>query len=370
MDWLDETRTGRLRAYMVSPTNLDAPYGELTGVQWSTLNLSAGYYTDARTTGAVDIADEPEWVRGSFIRLVYEIPEWGYSRELGTYAVVNDDATRSHGKWTGTLELRSMLYTMSTDVAPTGLTIAPGGRALAAIRNELQQAGRAYRFEDPLDYQFTGARKFSSGESRLSRCYALCTASGNRLDVDGHGLVTVSPYVEPAAKAPVLSLALDDPRGIVSDEVSRSTNWLEMPSRAAVTYRYTVTQGSDTVEKEITAYVDVSATSHANAGNRGYYVTDHQELADMSPATYSRALEIARQRLEAKSLEKVEWKLTTKYLPLWEGDVMELVIPDGRPEYAGARKCLVKNVELTGPYMDMSLTLKETASGDTEDDYE
>jgi hypothetical protein len=39
MDWLDLTRRGRLRAFMISPTNLDAPLGELTSIDWANFSL-------------------------------------------------------------------------------------------------------------------------------------------------------------------------------------------------------------------------------------------------------------------------------------------------------------------------------------------
>ena len=46
--------------------------------------------------------------------------------------------------------------------------------------------------------------------------------------------------------------------------------------------------------------------------------------------------------------------------------MVSLVVPDGEERYRGARKCLVKSVDLALDTMQMKLTLKETASGDEE----
>lgn len=368
LDWLDQTRKGYLHAYLIAPTNPDHVYGELEGVDWAASSVTAGYYTDTRTSGELTYVGDGWKPRGAFIRIVYEIPEWDYTREIGTYAPVKDPAKRSNGQWTTTLELHSMPYTMSLDIATCPTQIAAGASILTAMRKELEAAGRAYIFKAANDYRTTSPKLMETGKSRLSRLFELCQMSDNRLDVDGHGRMIIEPYVEPAKRPIVARIDLDDPRGIAYDDVQRSTNWLEMPTTAAVQYTFSE-KGSDgkMAQREINAAVSVTATNHASRTVRGYNIVDFHSITELTPATGAGAQAKAKQYLENDAYEKIEWELKSKFLPIWEGDVIELVIPDGDPDYAGVRRCLVKNVDIAFPSMDMTLTLKETNSLDEED---
>ena len=130
MDYKDLTRRVELHAYMVPPTNLDDVYVELEGVDWDSLNISCGYYTDTRVSGSLSVVGG-NWIRGSFVRIVMEIPEDDYAQELATFAVSNDDAEYRNGVWVTDLELVSMLHTMSLDLAPSTKAINAGSSILA-----------------------------------------------------------------------------------------------------------------------------------------------------------------------------------------------------------------------------------------------
>lgn len=367
LDWLDQTRKSRLRAYLVSPTNPDHVYEELTGVDWSASSLSAGYYTDTRTSGSLTFIGDGWNPRGAFIRIVHEIPEWDYEQELGTYAVIEDPATRSLGHWSNTLELHSMPYTMSLDIATCPMQIAAGASVTTAMKHELETAGRAYIFKAPNEYMFAHPKLMETGKSRLSRLFELCSLSNNRLDVDPHGRMVIEPYVLPAQRPVKAVIDLSDPRGIAYDSVARSTDWLGMPTTAAVSYSYSEKDASgEMVTREINAAVSVTATNHASKTVRGYNIVDFREVTDLSPATAMAAQQLAKRYLEENSYELIEWDITTKFMPLWEGDVIQLVIPDGDPMYSGTRRCMVKNLDLDLGTMDMTLTLKETNGLDEE----
>lgn len=366
-DWLDQRREGHMRAVMVSPNNPDIELGELTGINWATAAISGGYYTTARTSAALT-AKDTNWVENSFIRIIYEIPEWDYTRELGTYFVANDNSHRKNGCWETSFELHSMLAAIDAEIIPDRLVIQPGTCAIDVIKHILDEAERPYTFQTPLhDKRFQSATILDGGVSRLTRLSSMCSTSNNRLDVTGHGLIQVAPYVSPDSKTPKLNLSLTDPRGIVFDGLDRYSNRLELPNQAAVAYRYTITdENGNTYDEEITATVTAGPSSPNSASRIGYKITHYQELTEMSPATHARAEEIARANLANNTREKTEWNLRSKYLPLWTGDVITLDIPDGVERYAGRRKCLVKNVDIAGPFGDTTYTLKETSGGDEE----
>lgn len=360
-DWRDVTRRDKIVVQMVNPANIDAVMGELDGVDLSGSTLTAAYYTDTRTSGKLRVIGEG-WQRGSFVRITHQVPEWNYSRELGTYIVTNDDRSRENGAWAYELTLQSLLFGLSTDKLVRPWAIANNAMMLKAARQCLDAAGYQYVFDGANDYRFKGARIMETGTDRLSALYALCQTANNRLDVDGHGRVTMGKYVPPSSRVPVFRIDLSDPRGVALDGLSGSTDYLEIPNVVGVCYKY----NSGGKQREIDASARVSSTSpHAHAA-RGYTVTDFRELNEMTPATAARAQQLAAQFLANDSVEHVEWQLETIYLPIWEGDVVDLVINDGQADYQGVRRCLVKNAEISLEDMRMSLTLKETASGDDE----
>lgn len=362
MDWKDLTRRGIVTVTMVNPTDLDATMGELVGVDLSGSSISYGYYADTRVTGKLRVVGDG-WQRGSWLRIGYRIPEWGYQTELGTFIVTNDSAERQSGTWAYDLELQSALYGLSTDLLVRPWAIARNAMALAAMRQCVSAAGMQLQSLGALDCRLKSPKVVETGTSRLSALYALCDIANDRLDVDGHGRPTVAPYQTPASRAPSLTIDLSDQRGVAQDGITRATDWLKMPTVAAVHYSY----DADGKQQEINASATVSATAHQSRANRGYTVTDMHQLNELSPRTAQRAQQLAKQFLANDSIEHVEWGVTTTYLPIKAGDVVELIVPDGLADYRGNRKCLVKTCELDLSNMTMALTLKETASGDEED---
>lgn len=373
IDWKEQRVTHELEARMVSPQNPGSVLGVLEGIDWSGSSLSAAYYTDTRTSGKLAVVDS-NWVRGSFVQIVHRIPEHGYENVMGTYLARSDDAVRGNGAWVTTLDLQSMLYALSTDIAVSPWTVQRNAYCKTAMKQMLNGCKRPYVDRSAKDRRIGTATVLPTGESCLKRLFTLCDMTGNRLDVDGQGRVVLAPYVLPARKSPAMRIDLADSRGtVVQDSLSRTTDWLAMPGRVGVCYRYTESQEykekgqtkTRSVEREIRAHVD--ATGHASSKSRGYMVTDYHQLTELEPKTAANAQKIARQKMAAAAREKVEWELSTTFLPLWEGDVVELAVSDGEAAYQGVRKCLVKNVEVELGHMTMKLTLKETASGDEED---
>lgn len=360
-DWHDLTRTDKLTFQMVSPTNVDQTYGTLEGVELSGSSLSAAYYSDTRTSGTLRVVGG-NWRRGSLIRVVHEVPEWSYRNELGTYIVTDDPCTWQHGAWVTELELHSRMFGLSTDRHVKPWTIAKNARALAAMEQSLKAAGCPYRkIGSVKDTTYKSAKVIEAGTTRLSALFTLANAASDRLDVDGHGRVTIKPYVAPQSKAASYRIDLADERGVAMDGVRRTTDWLQLPSMSAVSYRYTETKGGKSVQREIIGVAKVSSNLHQAYTQRGYNVVDFRTLSTLSPVTQAHANEIAASDLKGNSRELIQWELDTTYLPIWIGDVVKLVVNSG--SYTGARNCLVKSLDLNLEHMTMHLTLKETGAG-------
>lgn len=362
-DWLDLSRRDEIEFVMVSAQSLDQPLGVLTGVDLSSSDITSAYYTDSRTVATLQFLDAEQYIPNSRIRIIHRIPEWGYENELGTYWVGDNPMSRKYNSWHANFTLNSMLEGLASDLAVAPWTVNVGASFKEAFMQMLTQRSVEYNLNAAKDGHSGSVYVYDTGSSYLSRLYDLCAISGNRLDVDGHGVVTVEPYISPRSKAPKFRLDLADLRGIVEDDISLTTTALTIPNRCIVTYYYDDEWNRD-IRHEITAYAD--ATGNNSIKTKGYVVADFYEVTELNPPTYEQALSIAQSRLEQAQTEKVEWELTTAYFPVWEGDTVELVVHDGPAEYQGVRHCLVKSQRINLSTMTMELTLKETASGDEE----
>lgn len=358
MDWADRRRTDRIIVQRVNPANLDAPMGELDGVVLSGSSIEAAYYSDTRVSARLNIRGAA-WTPGEYVRIIHQVPEHGYAKELGTFIVTDRSGERSRGQWESPLNLQSMLYGLSLDALPRPWTVAANAMASKAMAQIMAQSVHSY-LDSARDYKLKSPRVIDAGTTRLAAMFALAQLRGARLDVDGHGRITAEDYVAPRSKAPAWRLELGGPRGIVEDGVSFSSNLLEIADTVAVSYQYSA-NGRD---RRIDATAKAGPDSPVYAEARGYRVVDFRDLSEMTPATAARAAELAASYLEADSAERIEWEIKCAYVPVWPGDVVEIAVPDG--PYPGVRKALVKSAGIDLDKMSMSLTLKETNGEDVD----
>jgi hypothetical protein len=361
-DWLDTRRQDAIHVYMLSPTGNNEVLGELEGVILSSSSLDYGYYSDTRVSASITYAGD-SWIRGTFLRIVHEVPEWGYTNTLGTFIVTSEDASLERGVWRTTLTLHSMLMPLSTELLTAPLTRAQGASALTTFGTLCTKAGRRYNTSGANDAVASSAEVYEAGSTIITHLFDLCDSANNRLDVAPDGTIVAEPYVLPAAKTAQWTLDTEAIRGTTTGALSRSSNGLEMPDTVAVQYTY---QDDENNDREIIGVAKLT-NSQYSASERGYSITDFRSITDMTPATQARADELAKTYLAKQTTEKVEWDVTSIYLPLWEGDVVNVVVRDGDTNYQGTRKCLVKSASIALDTLQMDLVLKETASGDWED---
>ncbi|MBR3157928.1 MAG: hypothetical protein IKF14_02375 [Atopobiaceae bacterium] len=383
IDWKRTDVTHTLSAVMVSQTNFAQTMGAIEGVEWAASSLEAAYYTDMRTGGKLRVHGDG-WKRGSFIRIVHGVPEFNYSKTLGTYVVTDEAPQRVGGEWVHDLTLSSTLVMLANDLFTKPVPIDKGTRALDAMKSVLSKSGAAsmrsafgnfsgadatsrVAIDDSLadDVKATKAQVLEAGKSILEAFFALANMSQNRIDVAPEGYIRVSRHARLASRAASWTFDLEDARGtVLAGSLSRSSDWLSMPDTVAVQHDFTVETNGKTQQRTSYAIARNASGPHSIA-TRGYSIVDFRQVPNISPHTLQAASDYAARALKS-DVEQVEWELQTTYIPLWEGDVVNLVVHDGDAAYRGTRKCLVKNVDIQLGTMLTSLTLKETASGDEE----
>lgn len=358
-NWHELGKRWKVTYQMVTPASPDSTMGTLEGVIPSSATITESYYTDTRVQAQLSYIGDG-WVRQSFIRIIAQLPDEGYSEELGTFLATSDDASESKGEWKTTLELESMLYALDVQAGKAPWTVKKGSMALAAMKQMLNTCHRPYTvLGGAKDHQMGSNTVYETGGSYLERLYDLCDLCNDRLDVDGHGRVTIEPYIVPSARTASFTIDMGASDGIAIDGISRSSNYLDRPTECVVYHR----EGSGADEKETRGYA--SNAGRVSFGSRGYVITKVVELTDMSPNTTARANAIAAEKLASAAGESIEWQVTTEYMPIHAGDVGWLQ-NTGDPVYPNRQKVMVKNREIELEHMTMKLTLKLATGNDTD----
>lgn len=349
IDWADPRREDVFRFVMVDPNNLNLAYGELDDVLLDETSLRYGYYTDTRASGEINFL-EGNYVPGSWIRVIHEVPAANYQKELGTFIPVSPSSQIKGEAVVQSRVLQSALWGIKDDLAPNHFSIAKNGKAIDAFQKACSICGREYVIDGAGDYKYTTAKSYEIGESYLSILFDIADRGQNRLDVDGHGHIVLRGYINPANATPVWTLDVDDPRSIIRDGSLTMTSTInEVANKTIVLY----TNG----KKEISAFAELPADSEYSRGARGYTIAELYSVNSLSPAKTSTARSMAERYLKTNE-KSIQWQMDTLYFPCECGDTVNLLIG------GELHVCMIQTIDpLNLATMTMSLVLKELHNG-------
>jgi hypothetical protein len=349
-DWSDTTREDRLRFYDVDPHSLEVRQ-ELTGVELSGSTITWGYYTDTRVSGSIKVLNSNH-IDHSLIRVVHTVPDWGYSNPLATLLVTGDDAERDEGAWLTTYECHSTLTMLADDLLRCMFCARKGNKATDLLKNLLNDCGHKYSISGSAhDYRYSSdGTALAFGASALAGVNDVCGTAGDRVDVDGNGVITISAYTTPANITPAWTLDLTDSRTNTLDDITRSSSRLSTPTREIV---YCTT--TDSKNNSVTYFGYADATTGETAAKRGYTLAEVQSVTDLT--SNAAATASAKSYLADNTDEDCEWQIKMLYMPMKTGETAYVTFPDGDDE--GRHHCLIKNIELDLSDMVMNVTFKE-----------
>lgn len=322
IDWADARLDHRIRVAQVDPHDLDTERGELTNLILSDCSVSYGYYTDTRVSAQLKTFDT-NYIEGSWLRIYHSVGDW--EEELGTF-VLQDEPSYSweSGAKIYTYDLQSVLWALSEDYCTSHFSIGKGAKALDVFDRICGIVGKT-GLHNPgaKNYRYSASKVYEAGESYLQFLFDLCNVSNNRLDVDGHGRITISPYVSPSRTAATWSVDSQDPRTLLlSSQIAWSSSSHEIPSRTIVIYK--------SGDKEIIGTASRASSSPYSSSKRGYTISKTYSISEMSPATKKAAQSLAQQYLEDADASH-ELSASFLYFPCRTGDILALTL-DGETQ--------------------------------------
>ena len=360
----DIPHTNRIKFVMVSPTNLSLELGEICGVLKDSASLTWGYYTDTRVSGSIKLLDSSNYTKGSFIRIYHEIPEWNYRQPLATLVPTDDPQTINKNSHTTSLTLHSLLYTMDKDIWPWDFVAQRGHDALSWLHMTIG----FNRYRQYIDYYPSNSTyndTYTFDGSMLARAFAFAKDSGNRLDVDGLGRITIMPYEAPSSRSSEYFLDLSQSNSMVQSDISVKSDFYSRPNRVVVKNSYNDSNSSKNVNR--VAYEDVDYNNPTGLHIRGYTIAKEYNLNNDSRHDQKYVEDMAKYYLNKEQRPLTTWDLNiVGYLPLTGGSRVSFTSPT--PEYPGIRECLVKDVSLDLSKITMKLGLKEIAADDKGDE--
>lgn len=356
-NWLDQERVDVLTAQLVSPSDY-SELGWLEGLTGGSITDDCD--TDTRIAATLTTISPETYVDLAMVRLWHEArfsdgSTW--TELLGTFFALRTSERWQSGTNSVTFDLKSALYGLSNDIAPTPKVIAKNAYARAAFESICKDCRRPYKWLDANNKRFSANTALEAGKAELSRLHQLANLSGNRLDVDEYGRLTFSTYVRPRNRAVVMELEADSPL-VLASGISRSTDEMEIPSRAIVTWNHStkakVKGKTVTQQKAITAVADVSSGSHSSLGRRGYRVSTYHTEDDLGAST-ALAQQMAKKYLDLEDDISVTWEVPCRWFDVKAGQVIKWLPPD-EDSY---RKCLVTKVSRDLHTFRQTLSLRE-----------
>lgn len=347
-DWRDTAHSWDVAALVVDQHDPDAVLGALSGLDLSGCTVTEGYYTDTRVSADVQTAATAGdgYVDLARIRLILSVPELGWSRELMTGFVTGATPSEDRGVTTMRYELDSTLWALSVDALDHRVVIGSQGSMVEAAGKLIDSCGFGHDLARAQDRLFQTATVWEVGDTPLGVLYDMC-ASSSRLGVDGHGLVTMEPYLAPSARSPQYDIDPEDPRTLVlSEPIEEERGDFEVPGKAVAIA--SVGSGEDVAGAAL-----ATPSSRASWERRGYRLAKTYSWPGSGAPTAAQLSEYAASMLAQAADAARRWSLKVAYMDARAGDVVSYRHRDGW------HRCLVQSVTTRLGDMTQELTLKE-----------
>lgn len=355
MDWTKHTIRYEFSFRMVSCKNVDSSTSEFKGVVLDGSTISAGWFTDVRTSASLKTIDD-NWDGESWIRIILKATDEDgntHRKTIGTYVVKNRTEDYDHGSWVRKYELQSALYTLSTEKLWHPITIAEGTSRRKAIETLCYRSGRQFNFKDMADYSFTTNATYDAGTTVLSDLFDLVQyGADQRVDVDPDGRINIKPWAYRKNKSYIWSFDPKNFKTTIIGAIKRDANLEEMASEVAVMLK----KGDD----ERHSRESLKVNGGTGWYRRGFNITNFYtvNVDDEDDVTQSNADWYASKYANKQRGETLSYSFKTSYIDLWIGDVVRLWVYDSNKRYGGWERLFVKTLDINMHDMTMSLNLK------------
>lgn len=360
------TTSGRIDSFafeVVAANDLDKHVGWLEGVTSGKLDF--GFDTDLKVSGSLEVSTH-KFIENCVIRVHYN-PTLGTEtkpRVLCTCIASTDKMTFDKGRYSGSIELRSVLAQYTDDKLRDAFTIGKNKSLKAELKRLVSAVGGGkYAVSSNVkDKKASAATAFEIGKAPMEVVQSIADSLGGQVTVKADGRMYIDQYLAPGKKTCAWRLPAGE-RSVTLPGVEIEDDGSSVPNR--VSYKCTAswkqteyvldkkgnktkhTSGSNkgkyktkTVNKSaiITGRAQVGSTSPLHFNNRGRWVTENYAMTqnlgtkglDSTTALNNQLVELQKEmnkkaaaKLTSISSRTRKYVIETYYLPVECGEVVE-----------------------------------------------
>lgn len=317
--WRDPAYEPDLNIQMVDPHNLDISRGLLTGV--TNCTLTDGYYSDTKISGALETIDD-NYIGGSWLRIYVD------DTAVATLGVQDISITQApENALKKSYTLQSVLWMLDADIGANLYTIGQNTMASTVINAICNECGKKVTFMPGFyDSYYQTAKVFERTDSFRAILADVCSTAGDQLGVNGHGEITISPYINPSYRSIDWTLRESDSDSIIIDP------GYDDKDASGDAYNRTIvvaTNSSGENEQTIVASSDAGPESPVSSYYRGWTKSNVHQVSDMQPFTYDRAMQLVNQYIPDDRSRGLSRDCTCMYFPVEGGQIIEWVDMQG-----------------------------------------
>lgn len=367
MDWKDTGYSYSIDVSVVHQTNVDYVLGSLSGVQTSGMTISENYYSDSRVQAKVSTVvkdgESDGYIKNARLRIIMSIPERQYIKELMTGYVSDIEEKSEHGYTKRSYTLEGTIWGLLDHKISDSITIAKGAKMIATWESLMKTLTKMqYSTDGAQDILFGNVILYEPGTSLSTVLFELSSGQ-DRMDVDGHGVVTLRKYTPPSKVTTSRIIDYNDLKGLSMTPLSRTTAEYEAPGRAIVTATVSGTDSKgEATQNVIAGYYDAPAEHPSSLQTRGWLSarTDSYNGSGENPSK-SELNTIAKKNWESVQDKGIEYSGTTVFADYHAGDVVTLIGPSTLESDApiSAHKVLIKSVSTNLEQFSQDLSMKE-----------
>lgn len=372
MDWAKTGHSYSIDVNVVHQTNVNNTLGSLRGVQLSDLYISENYYSDSRVqakiTTMVGKNESDGYIPNARLRIILSMPDDNFVEELVTGYVSDIDDSYSNGALKRTYTIEGTMWGLLDHITSEPITISKGAKLISTWKNLLNTLTMMQVSTDGAkDHQFSNTIIYEAGSSLATVLFEL-SSGYDRMDVDGHGVITLKEYKSPSKRTPSRIIDYNDMSSLVIAPLSRRSEEYSIPGRAVITATVSkITNDGRSMQEVVVGSYDAPKTHFTSMATRGYLygITDSYNGVSDNP-TKAELDSLAKATWEDLQEKGIEWTGTHVFADFHAGEVVTLIAPtnlqltdDFRSTTIEAKKVLISAVETNLQTFQQNLTLKE-----------
>lgn len=359
MDW---TKTGYpylVEALVVDQNNVDIILGNLHGFVYQGASVNENYNSDSRVQAKLStIVDEGAsdgYIKQARLRMNLHIPSRDYMDEFVTGYVSNISEKTEHGYTRRDYTIEGTIWGLLEHKIAAPVTVSKGAKLIKSWTSLMSLTRMQYSTSGAQDHAFTKPTVYEVGTSLGTILFEL-SSGYDRMDNNGHGLVTLSKYVEPSKREATRTIDFTDPRGLAKQPIELTSSEWEAPGRAIVTATVSKTDDDGkTTQEVIVGSYDAPASHTTSISSRGWLRARSDTYSGVSENPSKNELNTEAKKNWTNAQGKYrQWTIPTVFANYHAGEVVNLIFSNDEMV-----KVLIESVRTDFEAFSQDLTVKE-----------